>query len=298
VSHEFLTLRGGGDAAPLAASASGLATLLIYLFLLGVSDAVAAPPAGASASPAGFARSAQPEPLARTAQEPPAPAPEGIPPAGVELSTSAPVRLSGRGNVWRWSFVVRRVVARAEPRSDGRALMRLKTLTPERTQNLVLALERQRVDGRQWVRVRLPMLPNNTTGWVPREALGGYEKVRTHLFIDRRRLRARLERRGRTVLRARIGVGQKRWPTPRGEFYVRNELRGFDSPVYGPVAFGTSARSAVLTDWPGGGFVGIHGTNEPGRIPGRISHGCIRLRNREVLRLGRLLPVGTPLTIL
>ena len=67
--------------------------------------------------------------------------------------------------------------------------------------------------------------------------------------------------------------------------------------VYGPIAFGTSARSAVLTDWPGGGFVGVHGTNEPQLIPGRVSHGCIRLRNPDILHLARLLPVGTPVTI-
>jgi lipoprotein-anchoring transpeptidase ErfK/SrfK len=121
--------------------------------------------------------------------------------------------------------------------------------------------------------------------------------VRTKLYVDTRRLRLRLERRGRTVLRAPIGVGKRRWPTPRGEFYVRNELRGFRSPAYGPVAFGTSARSAVLTDWPGGGFVGIHGTNQPSLIPGRVSHGCIRLRNGDILRLARHMPVGTPVSI-
>jgi lipoprotein-anchoring transpeptidase ErfK/SrfK len=63
------------------------------------------------------------------------------------------------------------------------------------------------------------------------------------------------------------------------------------------VAFGTSARSAVLTDWPSGGFIGIHGTDYPELIPGRISHGCIRMRNSDILRLGRLMPVGTPLTV-
>jgi lipoprotein-anchoring transpeptidase ErfK/SrfK len=121
--------------------------------------------------------------------------------------------------------------------------------------------------------------------------------VRTRLFVDTRRLRVRLERKGRTVLRAPVGAGQRRWPTPTGEFYVRNELRGFRSPAYGPVAFGISARSAVLTDWPGGGFIGIHGTNQPSLIPGRVSHGCIRLRNRDVLRLARRMPVGTPVSI-
>ena len=69
------------------------------------------------------------------------------------------------------------------------------------------------------------------------------------------------------------------------------------SPLYGSVAFGTSARSAVLTDWPGGGFIGIHGTDRPEILPGRVSHGCIRLRNRDIVRLARLMPVGTPVRI-
>jgi lipoprotein-anchoring transpeptidase ErfK/SrfK len=66
---------------------------------------------------------------------------------------------------------------------------------------------------------------------------------------------------------------------------------------YGPLAFGTSARSAVLTDWPDGGFVGVHGTDRPDLLPGPVSHGYIRMRSRDIVRLGRLMPVGTPLTI-
>jgi lipoprotein-anchoring transpeptidase ErfK/SrfK len=62
------------------------------------------------------------------------------------------------------------------------------------------------------------------------------------------------------------------------------------------LAFGSSDYS-VLSDWPGGGIIGIHGTNEPLLIPGRPSHGCIRVRNRAVRRLWRLMPVGTPLVI-
>jgi lipoprotein-anchoring transpeptidase ErfK/SrfK len=102
---------------------------------------------------------------------------------------------------------------------------------------------------------------------------------------------------GRRIFRAPVGIGRPEAPTPAGEFYIRDRLSGFGDPFYGPVAFGTSARSAALTDWPDGGVVGIHGTNEPGLIPGRISHGCIRMRNDDILRLSRLMPVGTPLTI-
>ena len=36
---------------------------------------------------------------------------------------------------------------------------------------------------------------------------------------------------------------------------------------------------------------------EPGLIPGRPSHGCIRLKNRDIERLYELARVGTPLLI-
>jgi lipoprotein-anchoring transpeptidase ErfK/SrfK len=74
-------------------------------------------------------------------------------------------------------------------------------------------------------------------------------------------------------------------------------MSGFHNAAYGPIAFGTSARSSVLTDWPGGGYIGIHGTDAPRLIPGHISHGCVRLRNAAILRLARVMSVGTPLTI-
>ena len=65
----------------------------------------------------------------------------------------------------------------------------------------------------------------------------------------------------------------------------------------GRCAFGTNARSPTVTDWPGGGFIGIHGTDRPELLPGRVSHGCVRLRNADIVRLARLMPLGTPLTI-
>jgi lipoprotein-anchoring transpeptidase ErfK/SrfK len=181
---------------------------------------------------------------------------------------------------------------------DAAPVGELETSTPEGTANIVLALGRvEDASGRIWVRVRLPVLPNNTTGWVPRDALGGYVEVDTHLVVSLERLTATLLEDGHPILRARVGIGQPRWPTPRGNFYIRNKLSGFGNAFYGPVAFGTSARSPVLTDWPAGGFIGIHGTNRPEILPGRVSHGCIRLRNADILALARLMPVGTPVTI-
>ena len=132
---------------------------------------------------------------------------------------------------------------------------------------------------------------------MPRFVLGGYTPVRARLVVDRTRLTATLWRGRRPLFRTHVGVGTPSTPTPAGHFYVRNQLRRYRSPFYGPIAFGTTARSPGISDWPAGGFVGIHGTNRPDLIPGRVSHGCIRMANADILRLARLMPIGTPLTV-
>jgi hypothetical protein len=214
------------------------------------------------------------------------------------LRVPSPVRLRRSVGVAQWASVRYEVSVRTSASSRARIVTRLGSATPEGTTNIVLVLRRARDrGGRLWVRVRLPVLPNGSTGWVPREALGVYGLVETHLVIDLERLTATLLRNERPILRAPIGVGRPEWPTPKGQFYIRNLLTRYRSPFYGPLAFGTSARSSVLTDWPGGGFVGIHGTDAPELLPGRVSHGCIRLRNQDILELGRLMPIGTPVTI-
>jgi hypothetical protein len=231
----------------------------------------------------------------------PASAPRGAslpPPPLPALAVPAPRGLGGSPHLTVWTILVRPTTARARPDADARPVARLRRRTPEGTPNSLVPLGRASDEhGHVWVRARLPVLPNGTTGWIRRRALGAYQRVRTHLVVDLDRLTATLLRHGRRVLRADVGVGQPRWPTPRGEFHIRNRLTGYRSPFYGPVAFGTSARSPQLTDWPAGGFVGIHGTDRPDLVPGRVSHGCIRMRNDDILRLARLMPVGTPVTI-
>jgi len=239
--------------------------------------------------------------VASTAPSPAATVPLGTPTRISTPGVSAPrlvvpkVLPMAKRQTWRWAQVLRPVAARRRP--GGKVAARLRTRTPEHTVNIVLVTKTAMHRGRLWARVRLPVLPNGRQGWVPRAALGGYTFVDTHLVVSLRHRRLILLRAGKRIFRAPVGIGAPGTPTPRGEFYVRDRLRGYASAFYGPIAFGTSARSAVLTEWPAGGFIGIHGTNAPRLIPGRPSHGCIRMRNRDLRRLARLLPVGTPLTI-
>jgi lipoprotein-anchoring transpeptidase ErfK/SrfK len=198
----------------------------------------------------------------------------------------------------RWAYLLRPTPARSAPSPRARILTLVRTATPEGETNLVrLFDERQDAGSRVWVRIELAIRPNNQTGWVPRDALGDTHLVHTRLLIDRQSLTATLSQGDHVLFRARVGLGTRRDPTPTGTFTIRERLTGFHNPFYGPIAYGTTARSPALTDWPKGGFIGIHGTNRPDLIPGRISHGCIRLRNADIRRLATLMPLGTPITI-
>jgi lipoprotein-anchoring transpeptidase ErfK/SrfK len=135
------------------------------------------------------------------------------------------------------------------------------------------------------------------TGWVRSGTLGPVQIVHTRLVVSQRRLRVTLFENGKRRFQARVGMGAPSTPTPHGSFWIREKFRVGGNSLYGPRAMGTAAYSDVLTDWPGGGVIGMHGTDEPSLIPGRPSHGCMRLRNADIVRLYRLTPIGTPLRI-
>ena len=188
---------------------------------------------------------------------------------------------------------------RRQPRPRAKAIGKLRYLTEDRQPEVYLALDSRlgNAEDAAWIRVRIPGRPNGRTGWVPAWALNNLKIVRTYLEINRARSRAQLYRGRRIIWSSPIGHGAQRTPTPAGRFYIRELLPNLGgSGVYGPWAFGTSSYSA-LSDWPGGGVVGIHGTNQPQLIPGRPSHGCVRVPNAAIRRLVKLMPIGTPVRI-
>jgi lipoprotein-anchoring transpeptidase ErfK/SrfK len=213
-------------------------------------------------------------------------------------ASAGDTRLSNERSSTRWAHPVRTAPIRWAPRADARTVTSTHLRTEDGFPEVYVALRsRPEASGGTWVEIRIPMRPNGRTGWVRRSTLGPLYRVRTLLIVDRPKLRATLYRGGRRVWSAPVGIGAPATPTPPGRFWIREKFRtGDPGGLYGPVAFGSSDYS-VLSDWPGGGVIGIHGTDEPSLIPGRPSHGCIRLRNSAARRLWQLLPVGTPLLI-
>jgi hypothetical protein len=206
-------------------------------------------------------------------------------------------QLNDGAHITRWAPVNHATQARERPSATSPVVVSVSTTTPEGTSNLVVVDGEVSKDGVTWVHARLAVLPDGRTGWLPRSALGGWSFVDTRVVVNREKLTLTLYHGAKVVFRTPVGVGEPSTPTPAGQFYVRDRLTAYASPEYGPLAFGTSARSQFETDWPAGGFIGIHGTDQPDLIPGHVSHGCIRLRNAAIVELGKLMPVGTPVTI-
>ncbi len=207
-------------------------------------------------------------------------------------------QLSNETTLSRWAYTNLTYKVRRSPSNRSRAIAKLHFNTEDGYPEIYLALRQYTAaSGTEWVQVRIPGRPNGRTGWVLREGLGEWHVTRKQLVVNRRSLRITLFNNGRRVFQAPVGVGKASTPTPPGRFWIRERLPGLGT-AYGPVAFGTAAYSDGLSDWPGGGVIGIHGTNEPALVPGRPSHGCIRLHNSDILRLARLMGPGTPLQII
>jgi lipoprotein-anchoring transpeptidase ErfK/SrfK len=95
-----------------------------------------------------------------------------------------------------------------------------------------------------------------------------------------------------------IAVGAAVSPSPTGEFQIVSRVA---NPTYyhaGKV-IPSGKENPLGTRWLGlsqKGY-GIHGTNAPNSVGHAASHGCIRLRNRDIERLFTMLRVGDTVVI-
>jgi L,D-transpeptidase ErfK/SrfK len=91
-----------------------------------------------------------------------------------------------------------------------------------------------------------------------------------------------------------IAVGAPSSPSPTGAYTIAQRVT---LPTwYGPhhTVIGPGKANPVGTRWLGLSLkgYGIHGTNSPASIGHNASHGCIRMRNRDVEELFDLVSIG------
>jgi L,D-transpeptidase catalytic domain len=220
-------------------------------------------------------------------------------PASSPAAKPTRVLLSNERTFTTWAHPVADAPIRVRPQVGSRTLARTHLATEDGFPEVYVLLSSfTDPKGHEWVRVRIPGRPNGRTGWVTRESLGEFRVTHwlVEIVLHSRRLKA--YDKGKLRFSAPVGVGKPSTPTPTGHFYIREifKLSSRGNP-YWPYAMGTSDYS-TLTDWPGGGVVGIHGDfGEPKLIPGDPSHGCVRMHTGDLAWLAPRLTLGTPLHI-
>ena len=193
-------------------------------------------------------------------------------------------------------LLVPNVAARAAPDPHARIVLELHQFRPDFRQQIVLAVdERTGTNGRPWYKLSLPMRPNGSMGWIP-ASVASIAPVHNRIAINRSQRRLYIYRFGKLVYTTIVAIGAPGRETPLGHFYVMARFTP-DDPFLGVFAVETSAYSK-LTEWPGGGIVGIHGTSMPQLLGQAVSHGCVRISNSAALVLKRYALLGTPITII
>lgn len=194
-----------------------------------------------------------------------------------------------------------KAVVHAKPLETARVIRTLTPLDETFNRRIVLAIAR-REDGNGvgWLKLRLPGRPNGGTGWVHEDTVE-VRPVRYRIVVWREqrvlevfdRLRP-----GKPLMHAGIAVGAPGMETPLGEYFVTSEFEPdpYTQGVLGDWAWATSAYSK-LSDWPGGGVVGIHGTQDWGLLGQAVSHGCIRVDNRNVAKMRRWIGPGATVSV-
>jgi lipoprotein-anchoring transpeptidase ErfK/SrfK len=191
----------------------------------------------------------------------------------------------------------RQVAVHAAPTRSSRVVRVLKEFRSDFSPQYVLAVaqkEHPQTGKPTWYRISVPGRPNGQRGWVPAASVD-LRPVRKRLLVDRSERRFEFWHGDRLVRAGKVAVGAPGAETPTGLFYVQSKFVP-DAPILGAYAFETSAYSK-LTDWPGGGVVGVHGTPWPWLLGQAVSHGCVRMHNDDVRWLRSRMPVGTPVKI-
>lgn len=103
-----------------------------------------------------------------------------------------------------------------------------------------------------------------------------------------------------------VGVGRKNFPTPVGQFRIFRKIPHpmWENPYFkeGEMVIQAGKDNPLGTRWLGfaqdaHGEYGIHGTYNTQSVGQFSSHGCIRMRIKDVEALYKLVGVGTPVEI-
>lgn len=136
-----------------------------------------------------------------------------------------------------------------------------------------------------------------------RQAPAGLLTANTRIEVSLQAREIRLYQNDQVILQAPVAVGQDGWQTPIGEFTVRDMRVDpvWRHPItHEPVGPGPAnpLGSRWIGFWVEGEYhIGIHGTNQETLIGEAVSHGCVRMLEKDIQALYDHIQLGTPVSV-
>jgi lipoprotein-anchoring transpeptidase ErfK/SrfK len=216
-----------------------------------------------------------------------------LPGKGHAVTQSPPKPVVGSGTI-----NVATLTVRSAPSVGARVIAKLSEFREQDYRpRYVLALDVRRGQRGKpaWYKISVPGRPNGRVGWV-RARNVDVKPMPWQIVVFRGSKVLQVWKDDRKLYQSKVAVGASGMETPTGLYYVTVRFKPVRQTFLGTFAFETSAYSK-LSEWPGGGVVGLHGTWQPWLLGKEVSHGCVRISNESANFLRERIPVGTPIRI-
>ncbi len=128
-------------------------------------------------------------------------------------------------------------------------------------------------------------------------------QIDSKLVVDLSDRQVQLYKNEKLIARYPIAIGKEGWETPTGSFKVQQMIKnpvwqhpitgekvppGKDNPI-GKRWIGFTSQGKLL--------IGFHGTDDYSLIGQAVSHGCLRMKNADVIALYQQVQINTPVVV-
>lgn len=150
-----------------------------------------------------------------------------------------------------------------------------------------------------------PLLPYKAPSSVnlDQKASSVNPKLATELVIKLRERRVYVYQKKQVLAKYPIAIGRSGWETPTGNFKVLHKEHNpawehpFTGKVISPGPDNPLGKAWIAFWTDGRNQIGFHGTPQENLVGQAVSHGCVRMRNKDVLALFEQVDVGTPVKV-
>ncbi|WOB68980.1 L,D-transpeptidase [Microcystis aeruginosa] len=128
-------------------------------------------------------------------------------------------------------------------------------------------------------------------------------RTETRLLLNLKKRRVFVYQGQKIIASYRVAIGRPGWETPTGQFRVIQMVREpvWEHPFTGqlvPSGKNNPLGARWIGFWTdGANFIGFHGTPQENLIGQAVSHGCVRMRDRDIKALFEKVKIGTSVIV-